>query len=160
MYFRCTCPRWGKMRSLVILWLLHWLLHISSRLAFSRQSAIQRALFKSDTATPWTWSGPLPTVLEMHGRDWQTLEVMCKASFLSGRQHRHVWLYRYTATSATHTQQEEGKPLLPHRETGRDKETEGNEERWTEREKEGGRNERTCVVSFIIASFPRVCLPP
>ena len=51
--------------------------------------------------------------------------------------------------------QEEDKPLLPHSETGGDKGTEGPEERWTDRQ-----SERMCVVSFIIASFLLVCLPP
>lgn len=56
------------------------------------------------------------------------------------------------------TQQEDNKPLLPHRETKRDKETEGKEEEWTEGEREGKNRVNVCCV--ILHRLFSAGLPP
>lgn len=128
------------------------------------QSAIQTALVKSVTSTPWTWSGPLyQQCLRCMAGERQALEDIFKTLSLSGCQQLRVWLLQlpdavFSLCSRRATSAEEDGPFLPRWEISSRRRRATCRQR--ERKRRTGSRRRRERVSFIIASSLLVRLLP
>lgn len=163
MLFTCTCTSCGQMNSSINIWLPHWLLHVNPLASRQHKRVLLREFYSNQT--PWLLGHEVacsPQSLRCMAESDRPLKWCVRPSFypaastiMSGcTSARWRPLFMQLHSSIRHTRQEEDKPLLPHRETRGDKETEGHQEKWTDRERERKREEGMSKCVLCHSSSP------